>query len=315
MDTDNHYDLIIAGAGPAGLTASIYASRYKLKHIVIGEPMDGLMTEAYEICNYPSEIKISGLDLIAKMQKHSEHLGAKIIRDKIVNIVKNGKEIMVTTQKGDNFVSDTILLAIGTKHRKLNLKNEEKLTGRGVSYCATCDAMFYKNKIVAVVGGSDSAIISSLYLARVAKKVYQIYRRDKLRGEPILVEQAQNENKIEFIFNTNVVKLLGKEKLEGVEMDNLYKKSNKLAIDGLFIEIGTDPDINLLNKLNVKIDSNKRIVVEKDQSTNIKGVWAAGDITNSSNNLKQIITACSEGAIAAESIFKFIHLKKFDKQH
>ena len=307
----NKYPLVIIGAGPAGLTASIYASRYKIKNLVIGESLGGLAFEAHKICNFPTEQEISGMELISKMQKHVESLGSLILMDKIIAIDENfDNEFKIITQNGKKILAQTILLATGTEHRKMNLPDEDKFIGHGVSYCATCDAMFYRNKIVAVIGGSDSANTASLYLAKIAKKVYQIYRRDKLRGETLWIEQILKSSKIEVIYNTQIKSLKGSKKLEKIILDQPYQNKQELAIDGLFIEIGALPQKYLVNSLNLETNDNGYIKVGGDQKTNQIGIWSAGDITTASNNFHQIITACSEGAVAVESIFKFLQEKK-----
>jgi len=305
------YDLIIIGAGPAGLTASIYASRYKVKNLVIGEALGGLVFEAHKICNFPSEQEVKGMDLVTKMQQHTESLGVQIVVDKIIGIdkTKNNK-FKLTTQNKKEFFTETILLATGTKHRKLDLSDEDKFIGHGISYCATCDAMFYRDKTVAVIGGSDSANTATLHLAEIAKKVYQIYRRDKLRGEILWIEQILKNPKIEVIYNTQVKSLKGSEKLEKIILDQPHQGKQELIVDGLFVEIGTFPQKVLIKELNLETDKKNYIKVNQEQKTNQKSIWAAGDITNSSNNFHQVITACSEGAIAAESIFKFLQEKK-----
>lgn len=305
-DVKNKYPLVIIGLGPAGLTASIYASRYKIKHLVIGQALGGLAFEAYKICNFPTEQEISGLEIVEKMKIHAESLGASLLIDKVIKVAEENKVFKIITQKGNIFWSEALLLATGTKHRQMNLPNEEKFIGRGVSYCAICDAVFYKGKTVAVVGGSNNANISSLYLARIAKKVYQIYRRDKLRGETAWIDQVKSHKKIEVVYNTKIVGLEGKEKLENIILDKHYRGAKKIAVDGLFVEIGTMPQQILTEELSLKTDKNNYIKVSLGQKTSCQGVWAAGDITTASNNFRQIITACSEGAIAAENIFKFL---------
>jgi len=301
----NKYPLIIIGSGPAGLTASIYASRYKVEHLVIGETLGGLAFEAHKICNFPTENEISGREIVEKMQKHVESLGVSLLIDKIVNIAQKDKVFKITTQNRKVFLADALLLAIGTEHRQMNLPDENKFVGKGISYCATCDAMFYQNKTVAVIGGSNSANTASLYLAEIAKKVYQIYRRGKLRGETAWVSQVVNNKKIEVIYNNDVVGLEGKEKLEKIILRVPYEGAKKMAADGLFIEIGTVPHKILTEGLSLETDKDGYIKINPEQKTSKTGVWAAGDITTASNNFHQIITACSEGAIAAESIFKF----------
>ena len=310
MKNQKKYSLIIIGAGPAALTASIYASRYRLDHLIIGESLGGLASEAHKICNFPTEQEISGMGIVEKMKKHGELLGVSLLLDKVTDIEQKRKAFKIITQGGKLFLAKTLLLAVGTKRRQLNLPNENKFIGKGVSYCATCDAMFYQNKTVAVVGGSDSANTASLYLAEIAKKVYQIYRKNKLRGETAWIDQITINKKIEVIYNTEVVGLDGKEKLEKVILSKPYKGQTELVTDGLFIEIGTIPQKNLVNKLSLETNEKGYIKVSPDQKTSCSGIWAAGDITTASNNFCQIITACSEGAIASESIFKFIQNSK-----
>ena len=305
----NRYSLIIVGAGPAGLTASIYASRYKLGHLIIGEDLGGLAFEAHKICNFPTEKEILGMKIIEKMQKHVESLDAPLIIDKVINIVQKNKVFEITTQKGKIFLADALLLATGTIHRRLNLPNESKFLGKGISYCATCDAMFHQNKTVAVIGGGNSANTASLYLAEIAKKIYQIYRKNKLRGETEWANQVINNKKIDVIYNTKVIGLKGKEKLEKIVLTSPHQKAKEIAIDSLFIEIGTVPQKILTEQLSLTINKNHFIEVNSSQKTSRNGVWAAGDITTASNNFHQIITACSEGAIAAENIFKFFQEK------
>ena len=306
MPLKNKYSLIIIGAGPAGLTASIYASRFKVDNLIIGQALGGLVFEAHKICNYPSETEITGFELVNKMQEHAKKFGTSIIIDKVVGVDKvDNNEFKITTQSNKEFYAQTILLATGTEHRKMNLPNENKFLGKGVSYCATCDAMFYRDKTVAVIGGSDSANTTSLYLAEVAQKVYQIYRGEKLRGEAVWIEQIKNNKKIEVIYQTQVKGLVGDEKLKSIILDKPYKSNSTIKLDGLFVEIGTVPQKVLIKDLSLKTDERDYVIVGQDQKTSQVGVWAAGDITNSSNNFRQIITACSEGAIATENIFKF----------
>jgi len=296
------YDLIIIGTGPAGYTASIYASRYKLDHLLIGKVIGGLASEAHKVCNFPSEESISGIDLMMKFRKNAASLGVKEVNDEVIGIIQKDKIFEIKTRTKKTFKSKTILLAIGTHRRKLNLPNEEKYIGKGVSYCATCDGPLYKDKIAAVVGGSDAANTSSLYLAQIAKKVIQIYRKDKLRGDPTWADQVVKSKKIEVLYNSEIKDLVGNGKLEAVVLQD----GKKIEIDGLFIEIGSIPNNVFLKKLGIKCDKNDYIFVDEAQRTNIEGIWAAGDITTASNGFRQIITACSEGAIAANSIFSYV---------
>lgn len=305
-----NYPLVIIGGGPAGLTASIYASRYRVGHLIISEAMGGLAFEAHRICNFPTEKDISGPDLTRKMEEHARALGASFLLDKVVETKEEGGLFRIHTQGEKIFLAKAILLALGTEHRKMDLPDEERFLGKGVSYCATCDGPFYKDKIVAVIGGSDTANTSSLYLSQIAKKVYQIYRQDKLRGETAWIEQIKNNEKIEVIYQTTVVGLKGKEKLEGVVLSRPYNGQKEIQVDGLFIEIGTVPQELLMKQLNLERDKEGYIKVNEAQMTSHPGVWAAGDITTNSNEFRQVITACAEGAVAAESIFKFLNKKR-----
>jgi len=292
------YDLIIIGAGPAGLTAAIYAARYKLDVLVIGKLIGGLAGEAYEICNFPSYKKILGFELMTKMLNQVKELDVEIKLEEVLDIKKQ-KDFEIITDK-DRYFSKKIILATGSERRKLKLDREKEFTGKGISYCATCDAGFYKDKIVGVVGGGDAALTSALLLTKFAKKVYIIYRREKFcRAKPTWIDEVKKNKKIFPIFNSNITKLIGKEHLEEVELN----KKKKLKVDGLFVEIGNIPNTKLAEKLKVKLDC-ENIAVDKKQRTNIKGMFAAGDITN--NPLKQIVTACAEGAIAANSVYEEI---------
>ena len=304
---EKKYSLVIVGAGPAGLTASIYASRYKLNHVVIGETLGGLAFTAHRICNFPTEKEISGVDLVAKMRDQVESMGASILISRIVNISKKEEYFELKSDDGEVFWADTIILANGTEHRKIGLPNEEKYIGKGVSYCATCDAMFFRDKVVAVVGGSDSANTASLYLAELAKKVYQIYRGKELRGEIVWVDKVKNNDKIVIIYETEIIGLKGDGKLEAIVLN---QNNKEIEVEGLFIEIGAIPHRDLADRLGLKVNERGYIEVTSDQRTSREGIWAAGDITSGSNNFHQIITACSEGAIAAENVFHFIQGRK-----
>ncbi|MBU1129587.1 MAG: FAD-dependent oxidoreductase [Nanoarchaeota archaeon] len=290
------YDLIIIGAGPAGLTAAVYAARYKLNVLVIGKLPGGLAGEAYEVCNFPSYEKVLGFELMKKMMDQVKELGVEIKFEEVLDINnKNGFEISTYKEK---YFAKKLILALGSERRRLQLENEKKFMGKGVSYCATCDSTFYKDKIVGIVGGSDAAITSALLLAKHAKQVYVIYRKDSFtKAEPIWIEQLEKEKKIKPLFNSVVTKLIGTGKLEEVEIN----EKEKLKVDGLFVEIGSVPNIELAKKLKLKLEKDY-IVVDKEQRTNVAGIFAAGDVTN--NSFKQIITACAEGAVAAKNVYE-----------
>ncbi len=305
------YDLCIIGNGPAGLSAALYAARYKLNLLLIGDLPGGLMTSSHKICNFPSEIEISGIDLTKKMTDQIISLNVPQKKFTRVNLIESiDDSFKLTLSNGEVIKTKTILLATGTNHRHLGLPNEESFVGRGVSYCATCDADFYSDKIVAVVGGSDSANTASLYLAQVAKKVYQIYRGNNLRGDVIWVDQVKNNNKIEIIYNTNIIGIIGEKQVTGLKLDKEFNNKNEISLDGIFVEIGSNPDSTLIKQLSLDVDKEGYILTKQNQMTSIPGIWAAGDITTNSDSFRQIITACSEGSIAAQSIFKDIQSRR-----
>jgi thioredoxin reductase (NADPH) len=291
------YELIIIGSGPAGLSAAVYAARYMVKTLVIGELRGGLASEAYEVCNFLTYKKIRGFELSMKMAEHVQELGVEIKQEKVESVEK--KEGFFEIKTNSNLYSTKkIILAIGTKRRKLGLDREFEFAGKGVSYCATCDAAFFKDKVTAVVGGSDSALTAALLLSKFSKKVYIIYRQKKFfRAEPSWIKNVEETENIFPVFESNVVELIGEKNLSAVKLDS----GKILELDGLFVDIGADPNTEIAKMLGVELE-NGYIKVNSEQKTNIEGVFAAGDVCN--NFLKQIITAASEGAVAAKSVFE-----------
>lgn len=285
------HDLIIIGAGPAGLTAGIYSKRYNLDFLMIGQVPGGTAMEAHQVENYPGFKAISGLELMKKFQ---EQLDYKILQENVEKITPGFK---VWTNK-NKYQTKTLILAMGSKNRKLGLENEEKFLGRGISYCVTCDGPLFKDKITAVVGGGNAALTGALELANIAKKVYLIHRRDEFRADPIWQEKVKKNQKIEIIFKARIMQIKGGQFLEKIILDS----SQELEVSGLFIEIGTTPSSGLAQDLAIALE-NDFIIVDKNQATNIPGVFAAGDIAN--NPLKQIISACGQGAVAAFSAFQY----------
>ena len=292
------YDLVIIGTGPAGYAASVYASRYKVNHVVIGAMPGGTASSAHRICNFPGYEEIPGLELMMKMRQQMLSYGTKEVMDRVVGISKEGNDFVVNTEKSGSYRSSSVLVAVGTKRRKLGLKEEKKYEGKGLSYCVTCDGMFYKDKEIAVVGGSDAANMATVYLSDIVKKVYVIYRGQKLRGEQLWIDEVMKAKNVEIIFNANVVELLGESSLEGVRLD---KDNMKLDVGGVFVEIGSDPSLDF--ELDIDLNEAGYIVVDKAQKTSLDGIYAAGDITTNSNGFQQVVTACSEGAIAINSIY------------
>ncbi|MBU2640032.1 MAG: FAD-dependent oxidoreductase, partial [Nanoarchaeota archaeon] len=290
------YDLIIIGGGPASFTAAIYAARYKLKTLIISKEPGGYLNKIFEIENFPGYYKISGIDLKNKFLEQIKKYSIEILSEVVTNI-KKGFTVITNTKQ---LKTKTIILALGNERKKLGLKNEEELFGKGISYCATCDSPLFKNKDVAVIGGSYSAVKTALLLSKYAKKIYIIFRKPELKGDLLEIEQVKKDPKIELVKNANVKEIKGTNFLESLVLDT----KKEIKVQGLFIEIGAIPLTALTSKLNIKTDERRFIIVNKDKETNVKGVFAAGDITDS--DLKQIITACSDGAIAATSAYDYI---------
>ncbi len=305
----DRYDVAIVGGGPAGLTAAIYARRYNLSAIVFTDIVGGLVTENPWIENYPGFKLISGQDLAKRMGDHAQSLGADVRLEKVSEIEKQGNEFAVKTEWGTEVKAKAVILATGLKRRMLNAKNERELVGKGVSYCATCDAAFFREKTVAVVGGGNSAAVAALLLSEFARKVYIIYRRDRFwRMEPVWVKKLEENGKIEPIFNETVVECRGKERLEGI----LLKSGKELKVDGLFVEIGFVPTVPF-KQVGFQIETDERgfVKVDREMRTSVPGIFAAGDITTASNFFQQIVTATAEEAIAADSAYRFV-LEKSD---
>jgi len=292
----NMYDLIIMGSGPSGLTAAIYASRYKLKTLVIAKEL-GTLSEAHIVENFPGFKSITGLELMEKFKEHVLYFKVPIIEEEVRTIRKE-KNFKVYTDKSE-YESKTVILAIGTRRRKLNIPNEEKFLKKGITYCYICDAPFMHKKTVAVIGGSDSAAQACLLLSEYAKKIYLIYRSDKLRAEPILVEKLKKLKKVEILTNLEVKELKGDNFLSSIILTN----NKEIKIDGLFVEIGAVPSLSLVKDLNLNVDEKGYIITNELNETNIKGLFAAGDITT--EPMKQAIVSAAGGAIAAFSSYKY----------
>jgi thioredoxin reductase (NADPH) len=305
---ENIYDLIIIGTGPAGLSASLYASRYKLNHLIIGTASGGQVSEISKLENYPGFVSISGKEFIGKLVEQIENFGMKLTHEPVSSIKKEGNVFVVETS-AKNYQTKSIILAMGAEYRRINIPGEKELTGKGVSYCATCDALFFRNKIVSVIGGGNSAAVTALELADHAAKVYVIFRKDKMTAEPIWLDKINANSKIELVGETNVIEIKGEKKVEKIILDKARDDKTYLEVDGVFVEVGSDPGIALCNKLGVAIDEQSYIIVNPDMSTSIPGVFAAGDVTTGSNKFRQVITACAEGSIAASSAYKMLKLK------
>jgi thioredoxin reductase (NADPH) len=304
------YDVIIVGAGPAAYTASIYASRYKLKNLVIGKEPGGQINEAHLIENYPGFSSVTGAELMEKFKQHVEKFKPDLNFSEVRGIKKEEDgTFTVVDESKKSYKSKAVILATGMTYRKLEIPGEEEFIGKGVSFCFVCDGMFFKDKTVAVIGGGDSAAMGASYLASVGKKVYLVFRKDTLTAEPFWQDKIKESKNIELIPNTNIKEIKGDQLVKEVVLDNPYQGQNSLETQGVFVEIGSLPSLALAKALGVEVDKRGYIKIKEDQSTNIEGVFAAGDITNGSNKFRQVVVASAEGSIAASATFKFLQKK------
>ena len=305
------YDFVIIGAGVAGLAAAMYGARLGMKTLCLGAtfgtewPVGGVITTTNIVENYPGFIRLSGMQLAEEIRKHAESYDlVKIKEEKVEKIKKEGKCFIIKTNKNE-YDSKTILFATGTKWKKLEVPGAKEFENKGVAYCALCDAPLFKNKTVAVVGGSDSAAKDALLLAEHAKKVYIIYRKEKIRPEPINMKRIEANKRIEIINNTNVIEVKGKQFVNSVVLDKPYNGKKELELEGVFVAIGHIILSDLAKEVGVKINERGEIVIDhKTSETNISGIYAAGDVAD--KPFKQAITGVAEGCTAAYSAFEYI---------
>ena len=296
------YDVVILGAGPAGLTSGIYCARAGLKTVIIenGAP-GGQASITPNIENYPGIDSTPGFKLVKDMMDQCTKFGVEFVYDQIKTIVLNGPIKTIITDF-NTIEGKSVIIATGAHPRKLGLENENKFLGKGISYCATCDGGFYKNKVVAVVGGGDTAVEDALYLQKFASKVYLIHRRDALRAHGTMADKLLSSN-VEVIWDTVLTKLNGENKLSNITIYN--KKTNEsssLDVDGVFVAVGQIPSSDLID---VNKDENGYIIAnERTLETNIDGVFVAGDVRV--KDLRQIVTATADGAIASNQVFKYL---------
>ncbi|MCF7919055.1 MAG: thioredoxin-disulfide reductase [Candidatus Cloacimonetes bacterium] len=299
------YDIAIIGSGPAGLSAAIYAARGGLKTVVFEKGiMGGQITVTQEVENYPGFHKtLSGFELMDEMKKHADKFNTDYREEEVKGIGLQGLCKVIETNKG-MYHAKTLIFATGAHPRKLNVPGEDKFYGKGVSYCATCDGVFYRDKAVAVVGGGDSAVEEAIFLTRFVKKVYLIHRRDKLRAVQIIQERAFNNPKIEIIWDSEVQEVNGDDFVTSITIYNKkLEKRSKVPVDGIFIYAGILPNNEIIES-RIELDEAGFVKVNEDMHTNVPGIYAAGDIV--SKKLRQVITAAADGAIAAWSAEKWI---------
>lgn len=309
------YDIVIVGAGVTGLATGMYSARLGLKTLILGHssdkelPIGGVITLTNVVENYPGFKKLTGSELAEKLEEHArEYDKVTIKEEKAVGIKKESNNFVVKTEKME-YHCGAIILATGTKWRKLKMKGAEEYLNKGVHYCALCDGPVYSKRIVGVVGGSDSAAKEAIFLAEYAKKVYIIYRGEKIRSEPINAKLVAQNKKIEIINNTNIVEIKGDKFVNRVILDKPYKGKKEMKIDGIFGAIGHIPLSDLGKSIGVKIDKKGYIKINRDSETNVPGVFAAGDVVDS--KFKQAIVGVGEGVIASYSSFEYLKRKNF----
>jgi thioredoxin reductase (NADPH) len=299
------YDVIIIGGGPAGLTAGLYASRAGLKSLLLEKGIfGGQINYAEHVENFPGFPEgINGMELGERMRQQASKYGLEIIQTEATGVAVNGKESEVKTLDGD-FIGTTLILAGGSNRRKLGVPGEIEFTGRGVSYCATCDGAFFRDALVAVVGGGDAALTEALHLTKITGKVTLIHRRHELRATRILQERALKDPKMAFIWETNVKAIEGEESVKQLQLTNVKTgKVSQLKTDGIFIAVGFLPDTEFVKAM-VKLDATGHIITNEKMETSVPGVFAAGDIRFNSG--KQAIAAAGDGATAAIYAQKFL---------
>lgn len=299
------YDTAILGAGPAGISAAIYAQRARLKTLWLDRKFvpGGQITDTYEVDNYPGMPGISGMDLGEAMGAHAEKLGITPVREKVLAIEDCGDAKVIRTKKHE-YRAKTVILALGASHRKLGIPGEEELSGMGVSYCATCDGAFFKDRVTVVVGGGNVAAEDAIFLSRVCKKVYVVHRRDALRADRILQEKLFACENVEMVWDSVPVEIRGAEQVEALAVKNVRSgESRVLDVDGVFIAIGIVPDSDLVKEL-VELDEGGYIRAGEDCAASAPGIYAAGDVRT--KMLRQVVTAVADGANAVTSVQRYL---------
>lgn len=301
----NHrYDLIIIGSGPAGLSAAIYAQRAKLDTIVIEKEYmsGGQVLTTYEVDNYAGLPGINGYDLGTKFREHADGLGAEFVTDEVQSLELDGPVKKVVCQE-QTYEARTILIATGATHRKLDVPGEVELTGMGVSYCATCDGAFFRNKVTAVIGGGDVALEDAIFLARMCEKVYVVHRRDQFRGAKSIQDKLLSLENVEILWDTVVDSIKGKDKVEALALTNKKTGSQmELSVDGVFVAVGITPNSQAFTE---SLETKQGyIIAGEDGQTSVPGIYAAGDVRT--KLLRQIVTAVSDGANAITSVERYL---------
>jgi len=304
----NIYDVVIIGAGAAGMTAAIYTSRRMLKTLVISKDLGGQATMAVEVENYPGfDEAISGFEIMQKFNRQAKKFGVEFVYNEVSEIQPKNNFFKIRTNEQE-YQAQSIILAFGLTPCDLGVLGEEKFKGKGVSYCATCDALFYKNKNVSVIGGGNAALDATFLLSKIAKKVYLIHRRNEFRGDEILIQKIKKQKNVQFVLNSIVKEIKGNEFVESIIINKIEEKNEEeIKVDGVFVEVGYEVKADFVKNL-VNLDKKNQIIANKNCQTSYPGIFAAGDVTDTF--YKQIVISAGEGAKAALSAYKYIQDKK-----
>jgi thioredoxin reductase (NADPH) len=302
-DQQKMYDLAIIGGGVTGLAAAMYAGRLKLRTILIGYPPGGVIATTDWIENYPGFISLSGKELADKILAHAKEYEVELVFDEVTEVTRQDRCFLVSATF-DEYTTKSILFATGTRYRKLQVPGAETFEGKGIQFCGLCDGPMFQDQVVAVIGGGDSAAKEALILAQWAKRIFVIIRGDRLKAEPINLERVTKSQKITLIFNTNVISIEGNNRIEKVVLDQPFEGSKDLALQGVFMAIGSVPLSQLAIELSVKTNEKGEIIINRQTETNVLGVFAAGDVTDT--QFKQAITGVAEGVTAAYQAYKYL---------
>src|SRR3989338_5450621 len=302
------YDIIIIGAGVTGFAGAMYAGRLNLKTLILGDIPGGVITTTDVVENYPGFKLLTGQELADKIKEHALSYPITFLQERVAAIKKE-KTCFTVTAAGKKFQTKTILFATGTKYRTLNISGEQEFKNRGVHECALCDGAFYKNKIVAVIGGSDSAAKEALVLNQYAKKIFIIYRGDAIHPEPVNMKRVEARKKIKIITTTNVLQIRGDTKVLGVVLDKPYQGKKVLPLDGVFVSIGHIPLSELAQSLGVTVNKKGEIQIDRNANTNVSGIYAAGDVGDT--RFKQAITGVAEAVLGVYSAYEYVNSHEF----
>ncbi len=303
------YDFVVIGAGVTGYSAAMYGARLDMICVVIGDVDGGTITLTDDVANYPGFIQLTGKELAENIKSHALDYPVHIENDTVTDIFRDKQGFFYIVTEKKTFLGKTVLFATGMKERELEVLGHDELRNKGVSYCALCDAPLFSGKVVAVIGGSDSAAKEALLLAKYCSKVYIIYRKKKIRPEPINARRVEKETKIEVITETNVIEVLGSERVTGVKLDTPHNGNDTLGLDGIFVAIGGIPYSQLAEKMGIELNEKKEIKIDRSSRTNLEGVYAAGDVVDT--EFKQAITGVGEGVHAAYEAYKYVNEREF----